>query len=85
VRHVQKWPRPIATDNSRTNGRVDWRLFASLDWSTAGTNENGVLTVRSPVGHVKITPEPKLRGKVEPVKLPEGKWAWQKIQKDSGS
>lgn len=90
MRHVQPWPRPMTEKNSRVGGALlDSGAFADFVW----TDERAHVDTRDPpnimsmfvpdrTGRMhRVTPEPKIRGKVRPVRLEDGKWAWAKIEK----
>jgi hypothetical protein len=83
---VQPWPRPITAENCRIDGDKDPEAFANLDWqryAAVDPSKPGTIIVSHRQGYsMFITPEPKLRGKVVPLKLADGKWAWAKKAKE---
>lgn len=95
MRHVQKWPRPMTCENSRIDGFKDPMLFARLLWDERVLVDKGPSPAGNPGPYLhvyddcgdeachRVYPEPRWLGKVEPVKLENGKWAWAKKAKES--
>lgn len=92
--HTLPWPRPLTRENSRVNGRrPSADVWASLVWESKRCRVDPGPSPAGNVGpylHVpqsaawddalaRVYPEPRWLGKVQPIRIAGGVWAWERL------